>query len=100
MKSMKKEIHIEYRIGQCFQDEDQKTFVYLYHKNERAYGVYRDEYSSGYILRKRFLEYMSNSTITIDDTEMKKILAEVIVNPVDKKIIEHVRMLYQQQKKS
>lgn len=100
VKAMKKEIHIEHSIGQCFQDGDQKTFVYLYHKNERAYGVYRDEYSSGYILRKQFVEYMSKSSIRIDDTEMNKILTEVIVNPVDKELIAYVRKLYQQQKEA
>lgn len=99
VSAMKKEIHIEYKIGQCFQDENQNTFVYLYHKKEKAYGVYRDEYSSGYILRKQFIEYMNMSSIRIDDTEMNKILMEVIVNPVDKELIAYVRKLYQQQQK-
>lgn len=97
---LKTDVHLQFPIGQSFQTEDgMNVFVYLFHIKNKAYGVFEDEKTVGYSLRRQNTDAMKKLIMRKND-EIEYILTHMKVNKRDALFIQHIQHVFHQQKAS
>ena len=98
LREFKEHMEQKYPIGQCFHiPGNNYLFLYFFHREQKAYGVFFDDEHGGYSLRKQRLDDPKFS-LKKDDELIDYVLNHMHVSRNDQLVIDYVKTLFQKQK--